>query len=220
MRTNVAPPKKAMVAVALAGSMLFGVGAAHALTNLDGNDRANDLVGTNGPDRIDGRGGNDDLYGRGGNDVLLGGAGVDDIEAGSGNDWLIPGPGRDDAYGGPGADRIDAVDRHRDDVECGPGTDQVRADPVDLVARDCEQVARSGAPGSGGTVANPPATVISSAQAGQIAARHVGGTVDHIEREDDHGAAWEVDVITSSGEYEVYVSATGQVVRVLGPFAD
>jgi uncharacterized membrane protein YkoI len=222
MKKHLTPSRKAVVAVAVASSMLFGAGAAHALANLNGNDRPNDLVGTNGPDRIDGRGGNDDMYGRGGNDVLLGGTGDDDIEAGSGNDWVIGGPGRDDLYGGSGADRIDAVDRHRDDIECGPGTDQVRANPGDVVARDCERVNRSGASvaGSTGTGTTPTAAVITQAQAGQIAARHVGGgVVDHIEREDDYGAAWEVDVYTARGEFEVYVSATGQVVRVLGPFA-
>jgi uncharacterized membrane protein YkoI len=230
MKKNLTPSRKAVVAVALASSMLFGAGAAHALANLDGNDRSNDLVGTNGPDRIDGRGGDDDIYGRGGNDILLGGSGADDIEAGSGNDWVVGGPGRDDLYGGPGSDRIDAVDRDRDDIECGPGNDRVRANPGDLVARDCEQVTRSGAAVAGTTSsrptapsapATPTATVITASQAGQIAARHVGGgVVDHIEREDDYGAAWEVDVYTPRGEYEVYVSATGRVVRVLGPFAD
>jgi hypothetical protein len=39
-------------------------------------------------------------------------------------------------------------------------------------------------------------------------------------REDDFGAAWEVEVSTPEGEYDVYVNAAGDVVRVDGPFPD
>ncbi len=70
---------------------------------------------------------------------------------------------------------------------------------------------------------NPPAAgggTISRARAGQIAAAHVGGTVDSISREDDYGAAWDVDVYAPDGEYTIYVSATGEIVRVEGPFRD
>lgn len=69
----------------------------------------------------------------------------------------------------------------------------------------------------------PPAAAagIAADEAGRVAVARVGGgVVDHVEREDDHGAAWEVDIATSVGEYEVYIDATGQAVRVLGPFAD
>lgn len=60
---------------------------------------------------------------------------------------------------------------------------------------------------------------ITAQQAGEIAASHVGGTVDEIYQESgDYGAAWDVDVYTAEGEYTIYVSAAGEVVRVEGPF--
>lgn len=211
---------KAVAATAFAAALLVGGASAQAITGLTGSDARDDLIGTPGADRIAGKGGNDDIYGLGGPDTLRGGRGADDIEAGPGNDRLIPGAGQDDAYGGPGDDRIEAVDRHRDDISCGPGLDQVIANPGDEVARDCERVTRSGTDVSSGSAVGAGGNVITRAQAGQIAARHVGGVVDHIERDDDFGAAWEVDVTTPRGEYEVYVSATGRVVRVLGPFRD
>lgn len=67
-----------------------------------------------------------------------------------------------------------------------------------------------------------PATgsAISRRQAGSIAAAHVGGTVDSIERENDYGAAWDVDVYAPDGEYTIYVSGTGEIVRIEGPFRD
>lgn len=66
-----------------------------------------------------------------------------------------------------------------------------------------------------------PAGGIGPDTAGRIAASHVGGRVDTIHPENgDHGAAWDVDVYAPDGEYTVYVSATGAVVRVEGPFED
>ena len=62
---------------------------------------------------------------------------------------------------------------------------------------------------------------VTAQQAGEIAASHVGGTVDGIYQESgDYGAAWDVDVYSSEGEYTVYVSAAGEVVHVEGPFAE
>ncbi|MFN3217337.1 MAG: hypothetical protein ACE367_12650 [Acidimicrobiales bacterium] len=63
-------------------------------------------------------------------------------------------------------------------------------------------------------------TVISRDQAGAIAAAHVDGVVDSIHTENDYGAAWDVDVYAPDGEYTIYVSATGEIVRVEGPFRD
>jgi uncharacterized membrane protein YkoI len=66
----------------------------------------------------------------------------------------------------------------------------------------------------------PPAggTTVSAQRAGEIAAAHVGGRVDEIEPERDYGAAWEVEVYAPDGEYVIYVSASGEIVRVDGPF--
>jgi uncharacterized membrane protein YkoI len=185
-----------------AGGAVLATGSAGATTSgsfgrtITGDDRANDLYGTPGNDRIVGLGGNDDLYGRAGHDVL------------------IPGPGDDDVYGGPGNDRIHADDGEADDISCGPGVDRVVADTIDDVHRNCEQVQRVGssAPPTTGT------TPITADEAGRIAVAHVGGRVDDVERENDYGAYWEVDVYAPQGEYTIYVSATGQIVRVEGPF--
>jgi Peptidase propeptide and YPEB domain len=72
---------------------------------------------------------------------------------------------------------------------------------------------RSGGGGQGGGG-------IGREEARQIAANHVGGTAKAVYREDDFGAAWEVEVSTPEGEYDVYVNAAGDVVRVDGPFPD
>jgi hypothetical protein len=43
---------------------------------------------------------------------------------------------------GPGDDKVDVEDGATDTVTCGDGTDQVKADPDDSVAADCETVTR------------------------------------------------------------------------------
>jgi len=213
-----------LLAVGLAAGMTVGtvsaVGA-NSANIVNGDNRANDLEGTGGPDIINGRGGNDDIYGFGGGDRLEGGPGRDDIEGGSGNDRIQGGRGVDDVYGGPGNDRISVVDDHPDDVSCGSGVDRVAANPGDDVARDCEVVVRRGS-FQGDRLASPPpiGSPISAQRAGVIAATHVAGVVDDIERDNDDGAYWEVDVYSSRGEYTVYVTATGQVLLVEGPFRD
>jgi hypothetical protein len=86
-------------------------------------------------------------------DVIDGKAGNDTIEAGYGDDVITGGPGRDtiNADAGAGActflvcrvgagnDRINVRDGERDSVICGPGRDTVIADPMDVIARDCER---------------------------------------------------------------------------------
>jgi hypothetical protein len=117
-------PVRCRLAVAL--SVLLVVAPAGALAaRLTGTARADRLVGTSRADTIDGRGGNDTLFGAGGNDLLIGGLGSDRISGGPGNDSI--------AANGDGA---------RDTIACGSGRDVVNADPVDLVARDCELTSR------------------------------------------------------------------------------
>jgi uncharacterized membrane protein YkoI len=181
----------ALVASGSAGATMSGTFA----RTIIGDDRANDLYGTAGNDRLEGRGGADDLYGR------------------AGNDLIIPGPGEDDVYAGRGNDRILAADGEHDDISCGPGRDTVEADRIDDVYGNCEVVRLVGP-----TTSPPTGSPISSAEAGRIAAAHVGGRVDDVERENDYGAYWEVDVYAPQGEYTIYVSASGQIVRVEGPF--
>jgi len=216
---------KRWVGVGLSAALVLGAGgAALASVTLTGDARSNDLVGTEGRDIIRGLGGADDLYGAGGGDIVKGGAGADDVVGGSGNDRVVGGPGEDDLFGGSGNDRIRAVDRDHDDIVCGTGFDRVRANPGDDVSSDCERVIRQGATVSDSDEPSPrpPAggATITAQRAGEIAAAHVGGVVDDIERETDYGAAWEVDVYAPNGEYTIYVSATGQIVRVEGPFRD
>jgi Ca2+-binding RTX toxin-like protein len=91
------------------------------LTGTDGRDV---LRGTSADDSICGLRGSDRLFGRGGDDVLDGGLGQDSL------------------YGGAGNDRLLARDGERDRVDCGPGYDTVLADPLDRVARNCENVQR------------------------------------------------------------------------------
>ncbi|HEY4097721.1 MAG TPA: hypothetical protein VGM33_19515 [Baekduia sp.] len=122
---------------------------------------------TNGSATLIGHGGADELKGSGGADTLDGGAGDDVLDAGFGDDTITGGPGRDtiaaDRAGGDcgplwctypyGNDTVQARDGEADSITCGAGTDRVVADPVDVVAPDCEQVERAGAapptPGTG-----------------------------------------------------------------------
>ena len=95
---------------------------------------------------------NDLLSGDSGNDVLDGGDGVDDLRGDEGNDTLVGAGGNDTIQGGSGADAVDAgegddtinvPDGTADKVTCGNGVDKVRADTVDEVAADCENVERA-----------------------------------------------------------------------------
>jgi len=70
------------------------------------------------------------------------------------------------------------------------------------------------------TAAATDGQIITAEQAGEIAAAHVGGTVDTVSAETDCGAAWDVDVYAPDGEYTLYIGATGEIVRVDGPFND
>ncbi len=115
-------------------SRRFIYGTAPACANpLDGSPFDDHLRGTKAGDRIHGFAGDDRIEGHGGDDCLYGGRGAD---------LIIGGPGHDHIYGGGGDDVIHAEDGTRDWVRCGSGYDKVYADPVDRVARDCENVVR------------------------------------------------------------------------------
>jgi len=78
-----------------------------------------------------------------GSDRLLGTHSGDVIEGLAGDDVLRGRAGRDVLAGGAGDDRIAAqADVGRDRVRCGPGRDVVNAELGDVVAADCEVVAR------------------------------------------------------------------------------
>jgi hypothetical protein len=228
-------PRKLIACLAVVGIAMFGVSPSVGAITLNGTSGPDELIGTPQADVLNGRGGNDELRGRAGNDVLRGNGGADDIYAGGGKDRVFGGNGADDIYGGGGADRLNggngpddiyggggndwiyAVDTSEDDINCGAGYDRVIANPGDDVAANCEEIIRQG-PSVGDDDGGPVEGAITAAEAAQIAADHIGGTAGVVAPEDDFGAAWEVEVFTSQWEYEVYVSASGEVVRVLGPF--
>ena len=76
-------------------------------------------------------------------DDLRGDGGANSLEGGAGDDALDGGPGRDAISGGAGADAISAVDGAVDTIACGDAVDRVRADAIDVLARDCEALPRA-----------------------------------------------------------------------------
>jgi hypothetical protein len=118
-----------------------------------------EVVQVSGPSTISGGAGDDFLKTSDGADHLDGGPGADIIDGGYNDDVIVGGPGPDSLAGDhptgecgiywcklpAGNDTIDARDGERDTVTCGFGTDSVSADPIDVVAGDCENVTRVGA---------------------------------------------------------------------------
>jgi Ca2+-binding RTX toxin-like protein len=93
-----------------------------------------------------------EVLGGDGQDALTTGDEADTIDGGLGNDRIVAGGGADVITGGEGVDEIDAGagdddvrvrDGLADTVRCGDGTDRVDADGFDVVAGDCEAVART-----------------------------------------------------------------------------
>lgn len=147
-------------------SITVGATGASGADSLKVSGAVNDLLaGDTGNDVLDGGDGNDDLRGDEGNDTLSGGGGNDTLQGGSGVDSMD---------GGEGDDIVNAPDGSADRITCGGGTDTVRADTVDEVAADCENVQRS--------FVAPP----SSEQAGDDTTKPVlkagGATVQRVSR--------------------------------------
>jgi hypothetical protein len=71
-----------------------------------GNDNANALDGTSGPDVIMGFGGADIINGNGGDDLICAGNGADTITGGDGKDRIYAENGTDTVYGNKKSDRI------------------------------------------------------------------------------------------------------------------
>ncbi len=84
----------------------------------------------------------EDLYGTEADDKLTGSAVANTIDGAGGADRIDGGAGQDDLFGGDGPDTIAARDGEIDRVECGGGNDTVTADRNDVVAADCESVAK------------------------------------------------------------------------------
>jgi Ca2+-binding RTX toxin-like protein len=103
-----------VVVMALLLSLTAGVALAK---NINGNNRANTLIGTKNNDVIKGFGAGDYINGRAGNDDMYGQKGADEIE-----DFR----GADRAWGGRGNDEIDVQDGvNNDRVSCGKGAHDV-----------------------------------------------------------------------------------------------
>jgi hypothetical protein len=108
-----------------ASGVAFSASTTLAQCALLGTDGRDELIGTYRDETVCGLRGPDRLEGRGGRDVVVGGLGQDRL------------------YGGSGSDRIVARDGQRDRIDCGSGFDTVVADPVDRVAKNCENVSRN-----------------------------------------------------------------------------
>lgn len=88
-------------------------------------------------------------------DTLTGDARANQITGGEGDDRIEGRLGADRFDGGAGNDTILARDGVADTVTCGTGIDTVDADPIDVLAADCEPPAVAPTPPAGGG-ATPP----------------------------------------------------------------
>jgi hypothetical protein len=93
-----------------------------------------------GADLLDGGPGDDQLDGGDGDDRDVGGDGDDLLTGGPGADVLLGDHGADVADGGPGDDVIEVRDSKPDITWCGPERDRVRAEVLDSLDFECEQV--------------------------------------------------------------------------------
>jgi Ca2+-binding RTX toxin-like protein len=76
------------------------------MTDVNGTNQADILIGTVNSDTISGGNGNDQLSGGAGNDVLNGGNGIDTLDGGVGDDTLYGGNGDDILNGNAGSDAV------------------------------------------------------------------------------------------------------------------
>ena len=93
------------------------------MATIEGNARANRLVGTANRDDMEGKGGNDTLFGNGGNDIMDGDAGNDTLYGGTGNDNMEGGLGADRLFGQAGNDILSG-DEGNDFMNGGAGNDR------------------------------------------------------------------------------------------------
>ncbi len=113
-----------------------------------GSSRADDLVGTPGPDVIAAGGGNDRVSARGGDDLVCGGPGDDTVSGGAGNDRLLGHGGADSLVGGRGDDQLSG-DAGADLLVGGSGKDTLLGgDDDDILAGAGGGDALAGGPGA------------------------------------------------------------------------
>ncbi|WP_081685773.1 Ig-like domain-containing protein [Candidatus Solirubrobacter pratensis] len=102
--------------------------------------------------------------GAGGTATITGSDAGNMLSLAGGGGTITGGAGSDMLQGGPENDTIDARDGYADRVSCGTGTDTVRADQLDQVAADCENVTRE--PVVGGADDRPPAVAWTAPSSG------------------------------------------------------
>ncbi len=130
--------------VAMAVALVLGSGVALAAL-VEGNNRDNQLTGTNHADTIRAYGGNDVAWALSGRDHIYGGYGSDHLYGNAYGDTISGGKGTDRLYGGYGDDHLISRDLNsrgigqRDVVDCGPGYDTFAADFDDRVLANCEE---------------------------------------------------------------------------------
>lgn len=111
----------------------------------------------------------EDLFGTESDDKLTGSAAANTLDGAGGADRLDGGPGPDVLIGGDGPDTITARDAEIDRIECGGGFDSVTVDLVDVVAADCESIAKpqlTAAPGLTLISKRPKKLILSTVLAG------------------------------------------------------
>ena len=155
--------RKTMAFVALlALALLVSQGSALAALvrckggKCEGTEQADDMRGTLGADQTFSLGGDDQIVLKSGNDranggegkdLIFGESGIDRLDGGSGPDRITGGDDADIIFGGTGSDVLDSASDEglspvQDEVVCDSGVDTVRADRLDKVAADCENVTR------------------------------------------------------------------------------
>jgi Ca2+-binding RTX toxin-like protein len=138
-----------LLLVAMVVGLVLGSGMALAAL-VEGNDRDNQLTGTNYADTIRAYGGEDVVWALSGRDRIEGGYGADYLYGNRYGDTIFGGTGQDRLYGGYGNDHIVSRDLNssgigqRDLVDCGPGYDTFAADFDDRVLANCEEGSTSG----------------------------------------------------------------------------
>jgi Ca2+-binding RTX toxin-like protein len=136
--------RTALTFVAIVVALVLGSGVALAAL-VEGNDRDNQLTGTDYADTIRAYGGNDVVWALSGRDEVYGGYGADYLYGNRYGDTIFGGKGTDRLYGGYGDDHIVSRDLNsrgigqRDVVDCGLGYDTFAADFEDRVLSNCEE---------------------------------------------------------------------------------
>ncbi len=133
-----------LLLVAMVVGLVLGSGMALAAL-VEGNNRDNQLTGTNYADTIHAYGGEDVVWALSGRDEIHGGYGADHLYGGRYGDTIYGGKGTDRLYGSYGDDHIVSRDLNssgigqRDVVDCGAGYDTFAADFDDRVFANCEE---------------------------------------------------------------------------------